>query len=105
MFTIISGGLIAHHMKKRSKPKPLTTQQEWSIKYMRNMEALRADFIGIDDQISSISGLTAAYELGLQSKSSVIAPRALLTGLPSSGKSSIAQRLGEILGKPTVTVN
>jgi ATP-dependent protease Clp ATPase subunit len=67
--------------------------------------ALKERFIGVDGQCERLAGVQATYVTGLANPDSAIAPRCLVTGPVSSGKTSICEFIATQLHVPAVVIN
>lgn len=91
--------------KKRNIQRPKPIKRHWAIEHLTIGEKLKSAIVGQDDACDRLAGYAASWLVGLELDQPPIAPRVLLTGPVSGGKSSLVQTLVKTIGGPSTTIN
>lgn len=90
---------------KNGTSKGKEASLDWGVEYLTNIEVLGRRFVGQRDGLERIAGVMATYLLRRCHPAPPPAPRVLLVGPPSAGKTSLAQYAAKQMNLPTTTVN
>lgn len=91
--------------KRRQNTRHKPIKRHWAIEHLAIGEKLKTTIVGQDDACDRLAGYAASWLVGLELHRPPIAPRILITGPVSGGKSSLVQTLMKVVGGPSTTVN